>query len=144
MNIISSRKLLISKNEIHSICFFCSVSFWIEFEFTESLFLCIFEKKNKFILMVNDVWQLVLSTTPKKEIWLPNLNSDSCTFYIFYIFCRDSDSQMGVGCAHFWRNNSQNGGLGVGPPIFESRFSKPLIIIIIIIIIYYIILELII
>ena len=58
--------------------------------------------------------------------FMRNGSSDSHEFYFIYFICKASDSQMGAGGRRFWRNDSQNGGLGVGPPFLGSRFSKPL------------------
>ena len=59
-----------------------------------------------------------------------NRSADSRATNINFFFSRmASDSQMGAGVGRFWRNDSQNGGLGVGPPFLGSRFSKPLFII---------------
>ena len=59
-------------------------------------------------------------------IFMQNGSSDSHKFYFIYFIFKASKSQMGARGGRFWRNNSQNGGLGVGPPFLGSRFSKPL------------------
>ncbi|KNZ56614.1 hypothetical protein VP01_2364g1 [Puccinia sorghi] len=52
----------------------------------------------------------------------PNFPSNSCRLSQNW----KSESQMGAGCRQYWRNDSQNGGLGVKPTVPGSCFSKPL------------------
>ena len=61
--------------------------------------------------------------------FMQNGSSDSHKFYFIHLIFKASNSQMGAGGGRFWRNDSQNGGLGVRPPFLGSRFSKPLEII---------------
>ncbi|KNZ57596.1 hypothetical protein VP01_2119g3 [Puccinia sorghi] len=47
--------------------------------------------------------------------------------FIFILIRKASDSQMGAGCGRSWRNDSQNGRLGVGPRIFGSVSPSPIL-----------------